>query len=346
MHQARSLLLVASFIGLGILLTACGSTDTTVSPGGPGGADGAAGSAGTTLTGGAGGTTGGGGADASGIDGSQYESGTGAGTLGAACASQADCTLPLQCIPSTGNMIPGGGPANGMCTLTCTASSECTSFGGLCKSVTGNSDNKWCVQSCTLGGPSATKCNGRRDQACFGLYDPSFTLVGGACFPLCGSDADCAARKCDAASGMCVDGVPSVIPLGAPCDSNNSSDVCAAQGGTCLFGACTASCRYGSFEGCGYRRTPVDAAPGPVGACFQPVDPNVGNAGDVGFCWQLCDGPADCLVPGWICDMASKSTWGHGFCNTPSGDGGAPPGDAAADSAPASDAAQSDATSD
>jgi hypothetical protein len=264
----------------------------------------------TGLGGGAG--AGGGSAGASGSDGAvAVDTGTTSGALGSACTATSECAAGLACDLPSGNMIPGGGPANGMCTLSCNLQTECAPFGGKCVGLT--SSQGFCLQTCSLGSAPATKCQGRTDQACKGIYDNNDTLLYGACIPMCASDADCGSRRCDPALGMCVDGAPSLPPVGTPCVAN---DACDAQG-MCALGACTAWCRFGSFDSCGYRRTPVDAAAGTVGACFAPLDDPNGNAGDVGFCWQLCDSPADCLVSGWGCDMSYKGDWGHGLCRPP-----------------------------
>jgi hypothetical protein len=327
-------------IGLALALADCGGSDTTATPGPSGGADGSAGASGTT--GGAGGTIGGGGGADGAADAAdaQAETGVSNASLGSACTATSECdvALKLECQLSTGSMIAGGGPAHGICTKKCDQPNDCAGVGGLCLPMSTN--NKWCVEGCTLGGAVASKCHGRLDQACWGLQNG-----GGGCFPQCASDADCGARTCDPVSGMCVDGRPSLTPIGTPCDdtSLNPSDACATTGQICVLGSCTVPCRYGGFDGCGYRRTPVDASPGTVGACVAPLDPNKGDTGDVGICWQLCDVAADCLVPDAVCDMTGRADWGHGFCFASSGDAGPPPIDAATKDAAAETAAPTDA---
>ena len=182
----------------------------------------------------------------------------------------------------------------------------------------------YCLELCTAGSVTASKCHGRLDQSCNSLNTVD------ACIPLCGEDADCPGRKCDPLSGFCVDKPATGGALGSACmkDEECAGGICKKISETA--GVCSSFCRLAgrdSLEGCGYRRTAVKSAATPVGACLTGVDDNAAP-GDLGTCWQLCDETADCTLknPGWTCvlDPTLISILNHGVCDIPEvGDGGA-----------------------
>jgi len=146
------------------------------------------------------------------------------------------------------------------------------------------------------------------------------------------TDADCGARKCDAATGLCVDSphVGKTVGSGCTAMSGTSSNECA--GGLCLPivaaadggatpGICTALCRLGTLDACAYRSTPIDAGP-PIGACVLPWGDIGYNNGDLGLCLQLCDTLADCSysAPNWTCRTdITLNGFGHSVCIVPAG---------------------------
>jgi hypothetical protein len=227
---------------------------------------------------------------------------------------------------------------NGICTADCTVNANvCTPLGGTCVAVDVSAPGPTkavCFESCTIGpnppAPPVSKCHGRQDVACEPLNQAE-TLFG--CIPICVTDADCGTRKCDPSSGLCVDALAGGKTVGSGCiaTGNQSSSECA--GGMCLPiettpdggatpGICTALCRLGTQEACGYRLTPLDAGP-PVGACLLPWGDTGYNNGDLGLCLQLCDGPNDCnyKASNWTCrtDIMIRA-FGHSVCIVPAPD--------------------------
>jgi hypothetical protein len=298
----------ATIVGVGV---AC-PKDGGVTPTGTGGAGGAGGSIG------AGGSVGiGGSAGTPVVDG-----GGNTAAFGAACASDADCGGSLRCSKSSDNDIsPGFGIPNGLCTRTCMTNSDCPALVGICVVFSQTATTGICMQLCNLGQPASAadlgqKCRGRTDEACVALTTAS------ACQPICTSDADCGTRKCDPSTGYCSDtGTPS--PVGAPCTQDTD-----CGGGFCLQfdppadgspspGFCSAVCRLGNVDVCGYRRTPISAGQGPVSSCVFASGSSSG-LGDVGLCGQLCDTTSDCVPsPGWSCDLdpTNISLFNHGTCD-------------------------------
>jgi hypothetical protein len=248
----------------------------------------------------------------------------GASALGTSCTSNTDCTGGLTCLRPTDNLAPGAGPPNGLCTADCsTAANEalCTkTLGGICVSFSLPATKSFCMESCTQGkaSPPESKCHGRPDVVCNGLDTPGLF----ACIPLCATDSDCGARKCDLATGFCSDVVTPGAPIGSPCTmhSDCAGDFCYpfefGPDASSTAGVCTAGCRLGNLEGCKFRTSPLDAGP-PVGACL--LSTSSADDGDAAICAQLCDSIDDCgtVDPRWTCilDSSVRTAFGHGgYC--------------------------------
>jgi len=245
----------------------------------------------------------------------------GSSPLGTPCDSNLDCSGGLTCLKSSDNLIPGSGPPNGICTTDCstaTAESLCKSFDGICVSFSATSSKAYCLESCTTGRVPTpeSKCHGREDMVCAALEPAGF-----GCIPLCATDADCGSRKCDLGTGFCTDFVTPGAPIGSPCliDSDCAGAICYpfvfSDAGPSP-GVCTAACRLGTTEGCGFRTSALDAGP-PVGACL--LGPSSAAPGDTGICAQLCDTVNDCTTqdPRWTClpDADVRAAFGHaGYC--------------------------------
>jgi hypothetical protein len=145
--------------------------------------------------------------------------------------------------------------------------------------------------------------------------------AGFGCIPLCATDADCGSRKCDLGTGLCTDFVTPGAPIGSPCsvDSDCAGAICypfVISDAAASPGVCSALCRLGNTEGCGFRTSPLDAGP-PVGACL--LGPGSAAPGDIGICAQLCDTVNDCSTQDsrWNClpDADVRSAFGHaGYC--------------------------------
>lgn len=253
-------------------------------------------------------------------------------TLGRTCTTDADCPL-LSCVKSTDTSMGGGGPAHGYCSTACKTADDsvCTAADGKCIDFArvGAPAEIWCVQTCRRGGdaPDMNKCRGRTDVACtpssVSNGEPS---VDGYCLPTCNSDVECAARRCDPSSGVCVDTVTG-DPTGTACstpgtdgDTGAASSACA---GVCLtVGAsahvCAQRCTYGIPDACRLPAAPIDAGVSAFSACIF-VSKSTGP-GDEAHCGQLCDVDADCLDqsdPGVSCNKsdAALKAFGHGYCD-------------------------------
>jgi hypothetical protein len=251
----------------------------------------------------------------------------------------------LTCIRSSDNFSSDptspGGVGNGLCTADCTTNAAvCGPFGGICVAVdvAGPTVTKaLCLETCSAGpappAPPVSKCHGRQDVACEPI-NANETLF--ACIPICISDADCGTRKCEPASGLCVDTPRTGKPLGSGCtvvrgqaNTECESLLCLpiddfADGGNSAPGICSEFCRFLTKEACHYRSSPIDAGP-PTGACALPYNSGAGyNAGDLGLCLQLCAAPGDCgyQASNWTCrtDIALPTWDNRSVCLVPLSD--------------------------
>ena len=148
----------------------------------------------------------------------------GATALNTPCKADSECGAGLICLKSTVDVAGlGGGFPNGVCTLECsgaTGLATCGALKGVCVTVT--DDNAvtplaYCLEICTAGTNTASKCHGRLDQSCNSLNTVD------ACIPLCGEDADCPGRKCDPLSGFCVDKPATGGALGSACTKTKNA---------------------------------------------------------------------------------------------------------------------------
>jgi hypothetical protein len=244
--------------------------------------------------------------------------------FGKPCLKDTDCGgRGIICLPSDSKALGGGGPPNGMCVADC--STDPTVCGKLDPSATcvGFSDTPvvaYCLQRCVIGTPPTgdEKCHKRLDTACFQGTSAS---GAGFCSPQCRNDADCGARKCDLASGLCMDAKDLIgtLAIGSPCDAGLPKDPCR---GFCLPlnfndagtgpGMCTGFCPLGSL-GCG-----SDPA-SPTAACLFAYTSADEKAGDLGICGQLCDCNDECKTEGRACrpftDPNEVAAFGHaGYC--------------------------------
>ncbi len=292
------------------------STGSSGAGGGDGGRGGMGGRPGTTGGGGAGGS---GGSGVGGMGGGP----PGTQTLGASCKSDPECVPGLICVKPTDRLgTSTGGVANGLCTRDCSIDTTVCPANATCITLdvtAANQPKAYCVEKCAIG--NFTKCHGRLDTAC-GPLDAANTMF--ACLPLCASDADCAGRRCDLFTGLCVDTPMAGKPIGAACTviPGQSNTDCA--GGACLPiaavdagptpGVCSGICRYGTQASCGFRTTPLAAGP-PAGSCAIPYGDGF-STGDLGVCLQLCDTPNDCLyhAPNWTCRTDIMVGGGHAVC--------------------------------
>jgi hypothetical protein len=329
----------AALVGL---MPACGSSNNggnqgrLLNDGGPPSSGGASnGTGGAPATGNAGAGVGVGGA-----------AGNGTVTttpIGQTCLKDSDCgTQGLTCLLPTGTEFLGGGVANGVCTLDCSADinavspsavSACAKVDPSATCLQVSPTQGFCWELCTTGAvpSSEIKCHNRRDMGC---YDPD--MVGtGYCKPTCRGDFDCAGRKCDLSEGICVDSIPAGrnLPLGSMCDPQLNDDPCQGRcigisandsGPLASQGFCSGLCKIGEIA-CGVDPTSKN----PIAAdCLFAPDMNA-DLGDLGFCAQLCDCNADCKNPDFICSSLPSQLVSQigrkGACNPKAG---ANPGEA------------------
>jgi hypothetical protein len=235
------------------------------------------------------------------------------GGVGTPCASDAQCptaadgSAPMVCILSSSNteFLGLGGPQDGYCSAPCRSSAECalldpSSGCGLIDQTTGNG---FCLGVCQPGNADgALKCGADRAQSC--LASPTNPALG-LCFPSCQSDLACGdGRFCDSSDpglGLCTDTQRPGPGIGAPCTPETEATDCASS--ICLAfpnGAgsfCSASCTFAAINGCGY----AEGSTGPrEAACLQSRFQG-GGAGDLGFCFELCDVNTDCEQGDWVC---------------------------------------------
>jgi hypothetical protein len=251
-----------------------------------------------------------------------------AANLGKACAAATDCGPGLQCLRATDMVLAGtGGPANGYCTIPCTADATCTPLGSLCVNFALNATDPpqaYCFQTCTYGSTDrASKCHGRADVGCF--LDQ--TSGASACLPTCSQDSDCpTGRRCDPQTNVCVDTPAAGAAVGAHCvadqttGTSNCAGVCVTLGSAAAPTAsiCSTRCVLGELSGCNWVGQGVALTPGVHGVCG--LGDAAGRAGDIGFCTLECDTVNDCADktdPGAICDMSDPNVVaavGHGLC--------------------------------
>jgi hypothetical protein len=214
----------------------------------------------------------------------------------------------MVCILSSSNaeFLGLGGPQDGYCSAPCRSTAECalldpTSGCGLINQTTGDG---FCLGVCQPGNADgALKCGADRAQSC--LASPTNPALG-LCFPSCQSDLACGdGRFCDSSDpglGLCTDTQRPGPGIGAPCTTETEATDCASS--ICLAfpngvgSFCSASCTFASINGCGYSE---DSTGPREAACLQARFQG-GGAGDLGFCFELCDVNADCEQGDWVCE--------------------------------------------
>jgi hypothetical protein len=272
--------------------------------------------------------------------------------VGRGCADSSECGAGLKCLTAASNDFFGAGPAGGYCTTGCTGDADCTSIDRQSACVGADPSQPGaglCARTCLSKDPTSlaeNKCLGRRNLVCQSeafLGTAAFTgdRQDGWCLPQCGSDEDCAGRRCDLARGLCTDTAAAGAPIGAPCTQNSdcAGNAC-VQIGTQTF--CSAPCVVGQALGCGagLSSTSVEAA------CLRPRVVGLTGSegrGDMGFCIELCSQSSDCEqgAGGFFeCDPSDeiRRLYGRtGACDVipPANDAGA---DTGADAAPTLDA--------
>jgi hypothetical protein len=237
--------------------------------------------------------------------------------VGKACSSDAACIalgidpLRAHCIlPSSDGEFGTGGPQGGYCSARCQRTEDCSSIDSIavCGLIDDATGVGFCLRLCQPG-EGGLKCEAVLAQACVQL--PALGPELGVCFPMCQSDAACGPdRFCNLGggdvTGLCGAEPPVGGDVGAPCTgltqaSDCKSGLCVdwtAADGVTVFGSfCSAPCTYGLVAGCGYDA--VTAVPREA-SCNQAQLAG-GVAGDIGFCFELCDTATDCTQAGWLC---------------------------------------------
>jgi hypothetical protein len=257
--------------------------------------------------------------------------------VGAPCTTDADCPTgpngetPLICLTASSTEF-GGGPQGGYCSAPCADTEECQALDGLagCGLYDNATRSGFCIGIC-VPGTSNVKCFADRAQACVAdPDDPEF----GACLPVCQSDAACGPGLfCDLGRnglGVCTATAPVGGDIGAACTRETELTDC--KSGLCVELAnaagevsgrfCSANCTFGLLQGCGHDRMVSE----PRNALCGQAQQETGVGGDIGFCFELCDTPADCSQAGWECVVVltpeGQAAVGRiGQCVPPSGEG-------------------------
>lgn len=252
------------------------------------------------------------------VDGPVAETPVPTGVVGTVCEEDADCAGGTVCMTNDSGALLGGGPANGYCSVECSAGADtCETIDSSSFCVQQGGGAAICMAECDTGEPEpgTTKCHDRADLACTGLGSTAF------CRPTCRNDADCGDRFCDLSSGVCrAEASVGDQPLGAPCTDGTecASQFCFALSETTGFcsGLCNiATVQTESQDSCGNVGDPKQ--PG-EGVCLLLAFEGAG-LGDLAYCGQRCNCDDDCGAPDLVCDHLSESAQASlgtvGICN-------------------------------
>jgi len=237
--------------------------------------------------------------------------GPNSGLIGAACRSNSDCRLGLECIGSSGSLASGQGPSAGMCLARCLPDHDfCKGLDALSTCIVVDNggtpgvttdDLAYCMPGCTLGTQATEldKCRGRSDLAC---TEKQAGSSSGYCRPACRSDLDCRPRFCDLSTGLCGDSASTGDGIGASCTESAATSTCS---GGCIalqagYSECSGVCRYAT-PGCGQVNTDTQLDY----YCLHKSADIVGD-GDLGYCARLCDCDADCQRSDAVCEPKSE----------------------------------------
>jgi hypothetical protein len=160
--------------------------------------------------------------------------------------------------------------------------------------------------------PGEAKCLNRTDVVCRSVAAAGVELLSaerqtGFCEPRCGSDSECpGGTVCRVEAGICATVQAPGAEIGAACRLDGDCQGRSCEDRVDEVGTCTSPCVVGSLAGCGYARDDTSRD----GACVTPVQSGrFGEGqGDLGFCLEVCDVPADCLraAEGYVCRPLSQ----------------------------------------
>jgi len=314
MKKLRAWFTVGSFAFLGSLAAvSCGSDEATGENNGGG-----------TLDGGGSG----------GMEGGVIRDGDSAvptGEIGRACVTDAECGDGLTCVPRDDVDTLGGAPPNGLCTVACENDDVCLEYSQNAWCV-GFDNGNYCLEGCEVDSGLGVKCHDRADFLCTPVdsaalgvscttdaqCDPGTVCLSGECtallmicLPRCGSNEDCASGLfCDPLLGMCVEDEPTGKGYNEVCDPAGDPAECAS--GICFedyddpsTGTCSGRCNFGNPYACGYTgEGKADTA------CLfaSVVGGQQEEAGDLGYCGQLCDCDDECTATGEVCRPIENAT--------------------------------------
>jgi len=242
--------------------------------------------------------------------------------LGASCRQDAECPPKAFCLDAVDTRLFGGAPPEGTCVADCSSDvAVCDQFmEAVCVGIDQSpaqadaqvSATAFCLESCTLGPVTDSKCHGRDVVACAPLVDSS--NAEGFCRPVCSNDTQCPSGVCAADRGVCVASTTPDDTFGRRCDAitdagsaadSEAGTEAAGCDGICLeldeaTAVCSRRCVFGETVECapasgGLRR----------GGCLFVT--SGGSIGDLGYCAELCDCNDDCIEPSFVCDAFDDS---------------------------------------
>lgn len=301
--RARLVLLAILVSSFGAAVSAAGCSSETGTSSGDGG------EGGTTTSNSATSSTAGPGPVGSSSSGSSVQD-----RIAEPCTEDVQCGAGARCIKSSdNNPIFGGGPADGYCTIDCKEDADCPGTTSICLTDM-NEENGICLRGCEFGPDLEFIDDPLDEEKCWGREDLRCQEIGNSpvCVPTCGSDDQCAGRKCDPQLTVCVD-----MPNMGTLENGQACDPMAPQcDGVCVSFStddpqkpvtmCSNWCVLG-----GELNGSFDCGGLTGGLCA--FSPQGNGPGDFGVCAPACTDHDGCQHPNFWCTPVGFHN-ANGFC--------------------------------